>query len=298
VSPTSAYFASHLRHELCVRNHEYARAQKLAHAESYGAVPVIVYQPDGERHGNFLDETYAAILSNPEWRKRLDKIHAQARSSLPKTGYRWKELDSCTSSDALLMNVFCYPGVVQNERMLSLLGVEGDAHAEFGFRARVPLSSGRFDRTEVDLKLGSLLIEAKLTESDFQTRDAEVVRGYRDFKRVFETKALPAAEGKFLSYQLIRNVLAADANQCSFCVLLDQRRPDLMEQWYAVMRCVRAGDLRVRCKVLTWQELCVVLPELLCEFLDAKYGIGAPGQQPAIVFNGKELGPEDPTLGG
>ena len=289
MSPTSAYFASHLRYELCVRNREYARAHKLAHVESYGAMPVIVYEPEGGRHGNFLDESYAAILANAEWRKRLDKIHAQARSSLPKTGYRWKELDSCTSSDALLMNVFCYPGVLQDARVLLLLGVEGDAHATVGFKARVPLSSGLFDRTEVDLRLGNLLIEAKLTEVDFQTKDAEVVRGYRDFKRVFDTRTLPVAGGKFLAYQLIRNVLAAEANQCSCCVLVDQRRPDLIEQWYAVMCCVRSGELRVRCKVLTWQELCAVLPAPLCEFLDAKYGIVAPGLIPAKSFNGKDL---------
>ena len=64
----------------------------------------------------------------------------------------WRELDACTSSDALLMNVFCYPGVFKDGR----------------FRARVPLANGKFDRTEVEMRLGELLIEAKLTESDFQ----------------------------------------------------------------------------------------------------------------------------------
>ena len=289
MSATTAYFASRLRHELCARNREYARIHKTEHVESYGAIPVIVYQPDGERHGNFLDETYAAILNHPEWRKRLEKIHAQAGNSLPKTGYRWKELDSCTSSDALLMNVFCYPGVLTDARVLRLLGVEAGDKAQFGFKARVPLSSGRFDRTEVDLKLGNLLIEAKLTESDFQTKDAQVVRGYRDFKRVFDTRALPVEGGKFQGYQLIRNVLAAEANQGSFCVLLDERRPDLREQWYAVMRCVRAGELRVRCKVLTWQELCEALPERMREYLGVKYGIAGPGRSPSIPFRDNEL---------
>ena len=33
----------------------------------------------------------------------------------------------------------------------------------------------RFDRTEVDLRFGSLLVEAKLTESDFQSRSAATV---------------------------------------------------------------------------------------------------------------------------
>ena len=278
MSLSGAYFASHLRHELCVRNRVYASTHKLAHVESYGSMPVIVYQPDDDgRHGNFLDETYAAILGNPDWCRRLDKIHAQARTSLPKNERRWKELDSCTSSDALLMNLFCFPGVLTDSRVLSLISVDAGAQAQFGFKARVPLKSGLFDRTEVDLRLGDLLIEAKLTESDFQTKDADVVRGYRDFKRVFDARALPMAAGKFLSYQLIRNVLAAHANACSFCVLLDQRRPDLIEQWYAVMRCARIADLRLRCKVLTWQELSETLPQRLQAFLDGKYGIFPPG---------------------
>lgn len=297
MSPTSAYYASHLRHELCVRNREYANAHRLAHVESYGSLPVIVYEPRGNRHGNFLDQTYSAIQSNPDWRKRLDKIHAQARRSLPHAGYRWKELDSCTSSDALLMNVFCYPGILQKPRLLSLLGVEQGSMATFGFKARVPLASGHVDRTEVDLRLGSLLIEAKLTEADFQTKSVAMVRGYRDFASVFAAKEIPRIGDKFAGYQLIRNVLAAHASDCSFCVLLDQRRPDLLEQWYAIMRCVRREDLRVRCKVLTWQELSEALPPALREFLDAKYGIVSPGDSTSILFRNNELDSFDPPAG-
>ena len=74
---------------------------------------------------------------------------------------------------------------------------------------------------------------------------------------------------------MIRNVLAAHAAGASFCLLADARRPDLREQWFAVMRCVRDAELRTRCKMLTWQELAEVLPERLQEFLAEKYGIGA-----------------------
>jgi hypothetical protein len=78
----------------------------------------------------------------------------------------------------------------------------------------------------------------------------------------------------YLGYQLIRNVLGAYANQCSFCVMADARRPDLREAWYAVMRCVKSADLRTRCKMVTWQEVSEVLPMELQEFLREKYGIG------------------------
>ena len=193
------------------------------------------------------------------------------------------------SSDALLMNIFCCPYVADDPRLLGLLGIDTAELPEFGWRARVPLKTGHADRTEVDMRLGDMLFEAKLTESDFQSAEAAVLRGYRDFDEVFEVGDLPREGDELASYQLIRNVLAAYASDCGFCVLVDARRPDLIEQWYAVMRCVRPVALRVRCKVLTWQELCAVLPEPLCEFLDAKYGIVAPGQIPAIPFNGKDL---------
>ncbi|MGC2110345.1 MAG: hypothetical protein WA655_12565 [Candidatus Korobacteraceae bacterium] len=275
-----AYFASELRRELSARNRCFAAQRELPHVQSYGGVPVVVYRPHENecRHGNFVDESYAAILSHAAWQKRLSKTHAQARTSLPKCERGWRELDSSNSSDALLMNIFCYPGVAGNSVVASLLGIEAAQLPEFGLKARVPLKNGRVDRTEVDMRLGDLLVEAKLTESDFQSKSIAPVQGYRDFKTVFEPRLLPKAGDCFLSYQLIRNVLAAHANGCSFCVLLDARRPDLVESWYEVMRAVRLSDLRLRCKVLTWQELSEALPGAVRKFLDLKYGIVAPGR--------------------
>jgi len=74
------------------------------------------------------------------------------------------------------------------------------------------------------------------------------------------------AEAAYAGYQLIRNVLAAYAEGCSFCVLHDERRPDLREAWFAVMAAVKNAELRTRCKVLTWQELAALLPEELQDF--------------------------------
>jgi hypothetical protein len=287
---------------------------------------VIVYAPEEGRHGNFFDSAYQAIAAQPEWMRRFDKIHAQGRA-LPKSepGRRWRELDSSMSSDALLMNIFCTPGVVESPKVLGALGVDLPEPFIFGWRARVPLANGRFDRTEVDLRLGSLLIEAKLTEGDFQTREASIVEAYRDFDEVFDRELLPrfelvtarrreptespedcsqefeslidpsASQSQFLStalslspvasgvpayagYQLIRNVLAAHAEGCSFCVVHDQRRPDLREAWFQVMSAVKSAKLRVRLAVLTWQELAALLPFPLQDFLDLKYGIVAPGR--------------------
>ena len=308
-------FASQLRLELGLRNRGHARTR--LHVESYGNPPVIVYAPDGGKHGNFFDAAYAAIEARPEWMRRFDKIHAQGRS-LPKAERRWRELDSSMSSDALLMNVFCTPGVVESSAVQAMLGVECNAEPVFGWKARVRLANGRFDRTEVDMRWGDLVVEAKLTEGDFQTREASVVEAYLDFDAVFERDLLPrvampvgrrkeAAEFPeeftqeevivspeewqptvredsreviegYDGYQLIRNVLAAHALGASFCVVHDARRPDLREAWFEVMAAVKQADLRVRLKVLTWQELAALIPEELQEFLDLKYGIVAPGR--------------------
>lgn len=336
MSLPTAFYAAELRHELIRRNQTYARGR--AHVESYGSAPVIVYAPEagiatessspvgrqGERHGNFFDPAYAAILEQPDWLRRFDKVHAQAARSLPTPlhvpGRRWRELDSSMSSDALLMNIFCTPGVLDSPALLNTLGIESHADAVFGWKARVPLSNGRFDRTEVDMRLGSLLLEAKLTESDFQCRAERIVESYRDFDQVFDRELLPraeiaiarprrasefpenvsqefeseicdpgavsvidpafrpAGESGYASYQLIRNVLAAYANEASFCVIHDERRPDLREHWFQVMAAVKSATLRVRLKVLTWQELAALLPAALQDFLDIKYGIVPPGK--------------------
>ncbi len=323
----TSQFATQLRWELTLRNRSHARGR--SHVESYGSAPVIVYEPESGRHGNFSDEAYAAILARPNWMRRFDKIHAQAARSLPKPqsniARRWRELDSSMSSDALLMNIFCAPGVAESPAVQNMLGVEDSAELLFGWKARVPLANGRFDRTEVDLRFGPLLVEAKLTESDFQSRSATVVESYRDFDEVFDRDRLPRTEivttrwmqasefpenasqelesvvgdpalfspvessfrppGEegYASYQLIRNVLAAHATNSSFCVIHDQRRPDLREEWFQVMAAVKSFDLRVRLKVLTWQELAAALPDALREFLDLKYGIVAPGREPSPV---------------
>jgi hypothetical protein len=263
---------SQLRAQLSDCSQKYAQTRGLPHQLSYGDVPSVLFEVTASQHGNFLPASYRAILGNPEWRHRLAKPHSQAKS-LPRTERRWCELDSCNSSDALLMNIFCYPGVASERQVLHLLGVEADGPPQFGYKARVPMLQGRFDRTEVDMRLGNLLVEAKLTEGDFQSRGKAALAAYRDFAAVFYRRQLPQNSKCYLSYQLIRSVLAAHATGFSFCVLADARRPDLLEAWFQVMQAIRFAELRVRCKVLTWQELAVVLPSKLQGFLEEKYAI-------------------------
>lgn len=282
-----AVFARSLRHELSSRNLRYAERLGLPKSESRGEPPVVCYRPseNGRVHGNFLPETYRAILKNHSWRKRLQKVHSVAREALPRTDRRWCELDSSNSSDALLMNIFCFPRTLRHQGVFNLLGVEQPASPQFGFRARVPLRNGQADRTEVDMRIGNLLVEAKLTEPGFQSASIATVHSYRDFHEVFDCAMLPRAKNCYFSYQLIRNVLAAYAHHCSFCVMIDARRPDLLAAWYGVMRAIVLLELRLRCKGITWQELARQLPRRLQEFLEEKYGIVTAGSSSPVCSN-------------
>jgi hypothetical protein len=193
-SSLPAGYAFALRQELLARNAAWARGR--AHVESYGNPPVIVYEPDKDRHGNFFDPAYQAICARQPWLQRLDKVHTQGERSLPRPALdphrKWRELDSSTSSDALLMNIFCAPQVCASSTVRSMLGVESDApDPVFGWKAQVPLANGRSDRTEVDMLWGSLLVESKLTETDFQNRSANLVEAYLDFDEVFDPELLP-----------------------------------------------------------------------------------------------------------
>jgi hypothetical protein len=116
---TRMNFAAALRAELAERAQQYAQAEGVPHCLSYGEAPTVCFAPceHGSRHGNFLQRNYTVIQANPAWRKRLSKVHTQGRRFLPDTERgRWMELDSCTSSDALLMNVFCYPVITPPAR--------------------------------------------------------------------------------------------------------------------------------------------------------------------------------------
>jgi hypothetical protein len=213
--------------------------------------------------------------------------------------------------------------VAESPRVRQMLGINSDETPEFGWKARVPLINGRFDRTEVDMRWGALLVEAKLTEADFQSCHSTVIETYRDLDAVFDRDFLPRMQipigrakasaefpedytqeeiivpveqwqpqtwearrefiSGYASYQLIRNVLAAYAQEASFCVIHDERRPDLREAWFEVMSAVKSAAMRVRLKVLTWQELAAALPEDLQRFLESKYGIVPAGVEASRI---------------
>src|SRR4029077_14062403 len=168
--------------------------------------------------------------------RRLAKVHTGSRRASPRAAWRWRELDCANSSDALLMNIFCCRRTLSNRALSSILGVSFGNVPQFGFRPAIPLRSGRTDRTEIDMKIGDLMVEAKLTETDFQTAPARMIERYRCLDEVFDREELMMTGDVVRGYQLIRCVLATHATGGSLCVLCDARRLDLIENWYAVMR--------------------------------------------------------------
>ncbi len=254
----------------------YSRAQAVEGLRDFtlGNVPSVIFgQTACGRHGNFHPTSYRQILANPSWAKRLAKVHTASRRAMPRADWRWRELDSANSSDALLMNIFCHPHVMKNRQLCSALGIDDGTAAEFGFRPKIVTTKPPKDRTEIDLKLGGLLIEAKLTESDFQLATMAKIQRYRDFHDVFEAGMLGEVGGAVRGYQVIRGILAAHNSGGSFCLFCDARRPDLIESWFSTLRAVKLCDLRARLKLMTWQELSFFLPKSLQKFLHDKYGI-------------------------
>ena len=305
--------ASLLRHDLNARAQHLATTERLLHEQTTGNQPSVIFGRDEQsRHGNFHPESYAAICANPDWARRLTKVHTAHRRARARADWPWMELDCANSSDALLMNIFCHPkvfnGGILAAPIANLLGVESSTRLNFGIHPGVPLRSGLKDRTEIDLQLGHLFVEAKLTETGFQNARPQLIERYRDLEIVFDCDRLPhkilysaashppvedfsqledspepaqqlspatTSRTMIQGYQLIRNVLAAFASDASFCVFCDTRRHDLIETWYSILSAVHRPTFAARLKLLTWQELAITLPKDLQQFLDTKYGIVA-----------------------
>ena len=270
--------AGGLRAEVSQRS--LARARTRARDElTRGATPSVIYAPEQGSHGNFIDASYRRIVANPAWARRLEKAHTAKRQARPmgvdEEVRAWRELDTATSSDALLMNIFCYPRVFASGKLGSLLGVEAGVKPEFGVRSTAALAGGHVNTTELDMRLGDLLVEAKLTEADFQCAPMPLVERYVEFDAVFERERLEVTRRGLRSYQLVRGVLAAAAANARFAVFCDARRPDLVADWYRVMAAVRSFELQGRLRLVTWQEIAGCVPKGLRGFLGEKYGIDA-----------------------
>jgi hypothetical protein len=276
-------YSAKLRRVLAAKAREYAKHQGLESYESLNtceADKTVLFVKDkhGGSHGNFLDASFSRILNNKDWCRRLAKPHSQ-RKSLPARGKEAKEVDSSNSSDALLMNIFCYPDVGTSDDLTRLLRLPGWETPCFGVPFAVS-REGEGRPTELDMVIGKVSFEAKLTERDFTSKSEGIVRQYRDLAKVFEVNALPRSEGKFTSYQLIRNVLAAHQRGGRFVLLCARSRLDLIQRWEEIREKIRDSDLQARCGQISWQQIAARVPAPLQKFLEDKYGIEPDGSWP------------------
>lgn len=287
VNKSSVNHAALLRNDLLKCAEMYLSSENLdIHVyRSRGKVPVVLFRVfsagSQHKHGNFHDESFASIVGNANWVRRLEKAHSGKTRGWFNTAdaANARELDSCTSSDALAMNIFCHPSIANNERLAQMLGFGRLPEPDFGFKAQLPFEAGGCEirSTEIDIRLHSaqqtVLLECKLTEPDFMSRPRAAVQRYASFNETFNVLQLPRENDDFLHYQLIRNVLAARHHEARFVLICDSRRPDLQQAFNEVVNAIIDPQLRDRCSVITWQTINTTLPQCLQSFLALKYGI-------------------------
>ena len=106
--------AGALRRELTIRKQQMAVINGSAHEPNAGEAHSVIFGPNERRqHGNFNPTSYRNISANPDWIRRLAKVHPGSRRALPRADCRWMQLDCANSSDAFLMNIFCYRCTVE-----------------------------------------------------------------------------------------------------------------------------------------------------------------------------------------
>lgn len=242
-----------------------------AHTTASG---VVIFKPGD----NFHPAAFEQITRKSDWQKRAAKGHSHRRS-FPTAFAQAAEMDSCNSSDALLMNLFCHPQFpVDKAKFKADTGILWFP-PRFGVSAKLPVVSGG-ENTQLDMVLGTShgapIFEAKLTEADFTEKSARIVERYNDLETVFDVADLhrTGVGRHFCDYQLIRNVLAAHHRGAPFFLLIDRQRDDLADRFDALLGRVRDDRLRQNLRRVTWQQLARHAPSDLRSFLSMKYGIG------------------------
>jgi len=169
-------------------------------------------------------------------------------------------MQSSNSSDAVAMNIFCYPRFRSWNGIKYLLKLDKIDEIKFGFTAQLfkyPDDYPEQDFTEIDVKFNDeILCECKLTEKDFTSKAKCEVEIYAYFRNIFHTHKLPQNDDEYYNYQLIRNILAANHHNCRFILFCDMRRPDLAKSFFQTVSCIKDEflELRTKCEIIYWQE--------------------------------------------
>lgn len=211
---------------------------------------------------NFLNKTYLNILDDKGYSNRLEKPHTYFKDGT-------KEMQSSNSSDALLMNIFCYPDMMRWKSLAKLLGIYRIEKPVFGWEADF-INESKGHRTEIDMKIGNHIFEAKLTEPDFTKCSLDKVKGYIDYEKVFDNDKLEK-NGYIEVYQLVRNILTAYKENFTFTLIVDERRTDLLREFIYTRDSIKIDELKNKIKFITWQEISFNIGKELKEYINKKY---------------------------
>ena len=212
---------------------------------------------------NFNSEAYNNIQTRPNWINRTQKVHTHFNDGT-------LEMQSSNSSDALLMNIFAHPMIQSWKGPIQLLDINSEDDIEFGWNPLFDNENPKF-RTEIDMKIGSHIFEAKLTEPSFPGKEIDVVQEYEDFDIIFNQDHLLLPNGCIDNYQLIRNILTAYKYDYTFTAIIDETRVDMMRDITNTTRAIKLDTVKKRISFLTWQEIVEVCGNALRDFLQRKY---------------------------
>lgn len=211
---------------------------------------------------NFIEDSFDNIQKNEDWFLRTLKKNNSLLNTL--------EMQSSNSSDALLMNIFCYPKINQWKGIKQLLGTDDLNDIKFGWNPFFENEDLK-QPTEIDMKIGNHIFEAKLTENNFTQKEKKIVKNYSDFSKVFDLEKLNIIEDKYESYQLIRNILTAYKYNYSFTLLIDETRTDLIRFLITIIKAININELQNKINFVTWQEIAHVCGKDLKDYLENKY---------------------------
>ncbi|MGA2298497.1 MAG: hypothetical protein ABSG15_13205 [FCB group bacterium] len=261
--------SSELRHEIIKQANNYTLRKGFQEPNHYfhspGGVVIFKKYDQDKKHGNFLDASFDVIM-NTSWKAKFEKLHTHFHDGT-------KELDSCNSSDALLMNIFCHPRISEWKGIREMFGGDNLKKIKFGCMPKISKNINKFDNTEIDMCSTTFFVEAKLTEPDFTSKKKSVVESYIDFETVFDREKLNPSDSVYHNYQLIRNILTLKKyNDKDFYLICDQRRSDMISSFNVTLACVKEDRLKARCHLVFWQEITERSGKDLKEFLQEKYG--------------------------
>ena len=209
---------------------------------------------------SFHPEAYKNITENKKYSDRLKKIHSKVPSIF--------EMQSSNSSDALLMNFFAHPRIKESKALRELLSIDQSDTIEFGWKP--DHENEKRYKTEIDLKIGNSIFEAKLTEQDFKSKKIHIVLRYADVEKIIDLKSLTTND-IVSNYQLIRNLVTAKKYGLKFNLIIDESRMDLVNEFNKVKSAVIDKSLFENMKVITWQEIADTVEEDLKKYITERY---------------------------